>query len=209
VVNGQPYPLDAPLQDRDQIEVRLPRTVGEALHQAGLLAAPGRIEETRYIRVTLNGQRVTIPQTQVRLSLNGKPASTADRVRSGDEVTYAVESLPLPTIKELSPPEDWGHLAIRVTFNGQPVTIPTTRLAITMDGKTVSEDTVVQDGAVISISLTQGPPPVFNDVFRYVEADLQPPAREGQMRLRTTVNGEPASFQTPLQDGDALELYWE
>lgn len=208
LVNGQPHPLDAPLADRDQIEVRLPRTVAEVLQQAEVLPASGQIEEPRYIRVTLNGKSLNIPQTQVRLTLNGKPASALDRVRSGDELIYAVETLPLPTIKELSPAEDWGHLAIRVTFNGQPVSIQTTRLSITLNGKPVNEDTVVQDGANIHISLTQGPPPVFNDVFRYVDADLQPPTG-GQIRLCTTVNGEPASFQTPIRDGDILELYWE
>ncbi|UFJ39325.1 cell division protein FtsA [Brevibacillus humidisoli] len=209
LVNGQPYPLDAPLSDRDQIEVRLPRTVGEALQQTGLVPAPGSIEETRYIQVTLNGQNCRIPQTQVKLTLNGKPATAADRIRTGDDLYYAVESLPLPTIQELSPSEDWSHLAIHVTFNGRPVSIRTTQLSITMDGKPVSEETVVHDGAVIAINISPSPPPVFNDIFRYVDVELTPNSKEGQLRLMTTVNSEPASFQTPIKDGDVLELYWE
>ncbi|MBO8165185.1 MAG: cell division protein FtsA [Brevibacillus sp.] len=206
-VNGQSYPLDAPLADRDQIEVRLPRTVGEVLKEAGLIATPDAVEETRYARVTLNGQPYNIPQTRVQLTLNGSPAKVNSRVRSGDDLCYTVETLPLPTIKELAPPEAWGHLSIHVTFNGQPVSIRTTQLSITMDGKPVGEEAVVYDGAVISIGVTAGPPPVFNDIFRYVDVEMKPQPGEG-LRLVTTINGEPASFQTPIKDGDVLELYW-
>ncbi|NGQ97251.1 cell division protein FtsA [Brevibacillus sp. SYP-B805] len=208
LVNGQACPLSTPLQDRDIVEIRMPRTVEEVLRETGHTAELD--SSASQVRFTLNGRDYALPRCDIQLSVNGSPASFTERVRSGDHLAFAVKALPLPTVREIIPPEEWVQEEIKVHFNGIPVTLPTAQVAITMDGKAVSADEVIHDGAVITVKVTPGEKaPLFSDVFRYVDVSLEKPRGEGVSRLTTLINGEPASFQTELKNGDKLELFWE
>ncbi len=209
--NGESCPLDSALNDRDEVEIRMPRTIQEVLQHTGILQADHaeESEEQGRIRFTLNGQEYALPRHQTTLLLNGRPAALTDRITIGDELTYLVESLPLPAIKDVVPPEEWVQEEMKVTFNGKPVKIPMADVTITVNGAAVSADEPIEDGSFITVKAAPGKNPIFNDVFRYVEVSLEKPAAGGVTRLTTLVNGEPASFQTELQNGDRLELFWE
>ncbi|MFM1654374.1 cell division FtsA domain-containing protein [Brevibacillus sp. B_LB10_24] len=206
-VGGQQVSLDTPLNDRDQVEIRLPRTIREVSREIGLALPAGRAEHE--IRFSMNGQTHTIRDQQSQLLLNGRPVSPDDRIKSGDELTYRSEPMSIPSIRELISVEDWVQEEIRVRFNGQPVRIHTSRLTVMMDGETVSLEEKVRHGAVILVKVTPGPAPVFSDVFRYVDVSLEAKEGEGRTKLCTLINGSPASFQSPIVSGDELELYWE
>jgi cell division protein FtsA len=209
LVNGVAQPLDTPLADRDEVELRLPQTVEEVLREAGLSPYPEQEGGSTHLRFTLNGHEYTLPHRSVTLRLNGKPASFADRVRQGDDLEYVVEPVPIPTIQDVIPPEEWVQETITVLFNGQPVVLPTAQVTITMDGAPAKATDQVRDGAVIHVKASPPIQPLFSDVFRYVDVPLEKPAGEGLSKLTTLVNGEPASFQTTIKHGDRLELYWE
>ncbi|MCG6197714.1 cell division protein FtsA, partial [Anoxybacillus sp. LAT_38] len=82
LVNGVRQPLDAPLADRSEVEIRLPRTVEEVLREAGLLP-DGDEEATPPLRFSVNGRSYTLPARILRVEVNGKPAALDDRVRPG------------------------------------------------------------------------------------------------------------------------------
>jgi len=208
LVNGEVMPLDTPLSDRTEVEIRLPRTVGEVLRQAEGGAALAETSEPP-ICFSVNGQTCTIPRTLFTLQVNGKPAALTDRIKDGDVVQFAVEPFPLPAIQDVIPSEEWVQEEMTVTFNGQNVVLSTAQVSITVDGVPAQANDPVRDGAVISVKAAPGPAPVFSDIFRYVSIPLEKPAGEGVSRLVTLVNGEPASFQTEIRSGDRLELYWE
>lgn len=208
-VNGELRPLETPLADRDELELRLPHTVEEALRLAGYADELDADPAETHFRFTLNQREYVFPRRTITLLLNGAPASFTERIRPGDSLQVTVEWLPLPTIREIIPPEDWVQEEVKVTFNGQPVTIRTAHVSITMDGEQVSADQQVRDGAVITVKAAPGELPLFSDVFRYVDVTLEQPKGDGLTRLTTLVNGEPASFQTEIKSGDRLELYWE
>lgn len=207
--NGEPCPLDTPLHDRDEVEIRLPRTVLEVLQHTGAIPDNGQEAAEKRISFTLNGQDYSLPQQATRLLLNGQPTSFGERIRPNDELTYIVESQPIPAVRDVVPPEEWVQEEIKVTFNGKPVRLPMAHIMISMDGEIVSPDEPIRDGAIITVKAIAGKNPLFSDVFRYVEVSLEQPTGGGLTRLTTLVNGEPASFQTELQAGDRLELYWE
>jgi cell division protein FtsA len=209
LINGEPQSLDTPLRDRDQVEIRLPRTVEEVLREAGLINQLDADPDTSHFRITVNGREYVYPRRDIRIERNGKAAALGDPVRSGDSLLFQVETLPLPAIREVIPPEEWVQEEIKVLFNGKPVTIETAQVSITMDGVPVAADQQVRDGAVVTVKATPGAVPLFSDVFRYVEVSLEQPKGEGISRLTMLVNGEPASFQTEIKSGDKLELYWE
>ncbi|WP_019122054.1 cell division FtsA domain-containing protein [Brevibacillus massiliensis] len=207
-VGGQQVPLDTPLNDRDQVEIRLPRTIREVSREIGLALPTGQTAKHE-IQFSINGQSHTISDHLSQLLLDGRPVSPDDRIKSGDSLVYRDEPLPIPSIRDLISPEDWAQEEIRVRFNGQPVAIKTSLLTVMMDGETVSLDEKVRHGAIILVKVTPGPAPVFSDVFRYVNVSLEAKEGEGRTKLCTLINGSPASFQSPIVSGDELELYWE
>lgn len=206
-VNGEPQPLDAWLADRSDVEVRLPRTVEEALLAAG--EDGQEAAQTPPIQFSVNGQSYSLPTSQTILEINGKPASRTDFLRQGDELVYRVETIPVPAIRDVIPLEEWVQETISVQFNGQPVVLPVAEVSITMDGQPAQPDQLITDGAVITVKSAPASTPVFSDVFRYVEVSLEKPDRESISGFVMLVNGEAASFQTELKNGDKLELYWE
>ncbi|UFJ61426.1 cell division protein FtsA [Brevibacillus sedimenti] len=208
LVNGVRQPLDAPLADRSELEIRLPGTVEEVLREAGLLP-DGDEAAPPPLRFSVNGRSYTLPTRNLRVEVNGKPAALDDRVRQGDELAFRVEELTIPAIRDVIPLEEWGQETITVHFNGQPVVLPVGGVSVTVDGRPAQADDPVRDGAVITVKAAEPVAPLFSDVFRYVDVPLEKPTGEGNFRLVTLVNGEPASYHTVLKNGDKLELYWE
>lgn len=210
LIDGTVHPLDTPLTDRMNVEIRLPETIYEALEAAGGGFHQEHAPAADVFCYTLNGQARSHPRRAVEVAVNGKPASLHDFLRTGDCLAYEVKELPPPAIADVLTPAEWVVHAVKVTFNGQPVTIESGQLEIYMNGQKVAEDQLIDEGADISVKAPSAPePPVFNDVFRYVEVSLDKPEGLRIARLATLVNGEPANFQTPLKTGDQLEMYWE
>ncbi|WP_255298497.1 cell division protein FtsA [Brevibacillus dissolubilis] len=206
-VGGVAQPFDTLLQDRSDVEIRLPRTISEVMWQAGLLDdVPSAADKYRF---TLNNREYSFPRHELHLTLNGKNATLQDRVKTGDIIEHTQKPLSFPMIKEVIPPEEWVQEEIKVFFNDQPIAVKTGQVSITMDGQTAGEDQIIHDDAVILVKSAQGPAPVFSDVFRYVDVSLDKPAQEGLTKLVMRLNGEVASFQTPIHTGDKLELFWE
>lgn len=208
LVNGEPQPLDAALVDRCEVEIRLPRTIEEVLRSAEM-SVGGEEEATPYLQFSVNGHSYSIPSRSEVILLNGKTATLSDYVRQGDELVYRREEITSPTIRDVIPLDEWVQETITVLFNGEKVVLPVAQVAITMDGRAVSPEDTVVDGAVITVKSSPSAPPVFSDVFRFVEVSLEQPDRESISGFVMLVNGELATFQTELKSGDKLELFWE
>ncbi|GAA4717225.1 cell division protein FtsA [Brevibacillus fulvus] len=203
-INGVEQSTETPLADRDQVEIRMPQTIAEALRQTGFHPL-----EAETLKFRLNGQEFEWPRHEIHLLQNGRPASLQQPIQPGDEIVYEQHPLPLPAIKQVIPPEEWIQEEVHVMFNEQRVAVKTGQLDITMNGNPVTADATLTDGAIITVKALPGKPPVFSDVFRFVEVSLVQPEGSGVMRLITRVNGEDATFQTEIKSGDKLELYWE
>ncbi|GIO08998.1 ATPase [Brevibacillus reuszeri] len=208
LVNGEPQPLDAALVDRCEVEIRLPRTIEEVLRSAEM-SVGGEEEATPYLQFSVNGHSYSIPSRSEVILLNGKTATLSDYVRQGDELVYRREEITSPTIRDVVPLDEWVQETITVLFNGEKVVLPVAQVAITMDSRAASPEDTVVDGAVITVKSSPSAPPVFSDVFRFVEVSLEKPDRESISGFVMLVNGELATFQTELKSGDKLELFWE
>ncbi|MDF2681113.1 MAG: ATPase [Brevibacillus sp.] len=206
-INGEPQTLDTEVPDRSEVEIRLPRTVGEALQISGLLAEPA--QEKNLYHFSVNGHSYSIPAQTVTMEVNGKPVTSTDYIRQGDELIYRVENVALPAIRDVIPLEEWVQETITVHFNGERVVLPVAQVTITMDGRTAQAEDVISDGAVITVKSSPASTPVFSDVFRFVDVSLEKPDRESITGFVMLVNGELSSFQTELKSGDKLELYWD
>lgn len=207
IMNGEPQPLDTWVTDRSNLEFRLARTVAEALLEAGI--EMDSQEQLPPLQFSVNGHSYSVPSRQEVLTLNGKPCSRHDYVRQDDVLVYQLEEVPIPLIRDVIPLEEWVQESISVHFNGEPVTLPIAQVSIMKDGFEAQPEDIVTDGAVISVKSTPASPPVFSDVFRYVDVSFEKPDRESISGFVMLVNGEPATFQTELKSGDKLELFWD
>ncbi|WP_312117277.1 cell division protein FtsA [Brevibacillus reuszeri] len=208
LVNGESQPLHAALSDRSEVEIRLPRTIEEVLHTAQL-SETGDGEDAPYLQFSVNGHSYSIPSRSEVILLNGKIATLSDYVRQGDDLVYRVDEITSPTIRDVIPLDEWVQETVTVLFNGEKVVLPVAQVAITMDGRAATPEEAVVDGAVIHVKSSPSAPPVFSDVFRFVDVSLEKPDRESISGFVMLVNGELATFQTELKSGDKLELYWE
>jgi cell division protein FtsA len=201
--NGFPCEMTEKVDDRDQIEIHLPRTLEEVIantNQQAMLV-------TTYLNYRLNHQPHSITVNGVQLFLNGKEAFLSSRITQGDRVMIQPSPFPHPTIDCLIPEDQRVAISITVSFNGEKVSLPVVQTEISVNGKPAEKDQIIQDGDELAVKTKTLPPPIYSDVFRFTNVDLANP--NGSMNMKTMVNGEPAQFNTELKDGDQVELIWE
>lgn len=201
--NGFPCEMTEKVDDRDQIEIHLPRTLEEVIantNQQAMLA-------TTYLNYRLNHQPHSITVNGVQLFLNGKEAFLSSRITQGDRVMIQPSPFPHPTIDSLIPEDQRVAISITVSFNGEKISLPVVQTEISVNGKPAEKDQIIQDGDELAVKTKTLPPPIYSDVFRFTNVDLANP--NVSINMKTMVNGEPAQFNTELKDGDQVELIWE
>jgi cell division protein FtsA len=201
--NGFPCEMAEKVDDRDQIEVHVPRTLEEVIantNQQAMLA-------TTHLNYRLNHQPYSFTVDGVQLFLNGNEAFLSSRITQGDRVVIQPSPLHLSTIDSLIPEDQRVAISITVTFNGEKISLPVVQTEISVNGKPAEKDQIIQDGDELVVKTKTLPPPIYSDVFRFTNIDLT--NLNGSMNMKTMVNGEPAQFNTELKDGDQVELIWE
>src|SRR5690606_34848146 len=113
--NGRPAEPDEQVQDRDEIEIRFPRTAAE------LLEAFGRRLPSREVRCLVNGRPVTC-RTGAVLLRNGEPAQPGEPVRDGDRWDWE-PGRPATVADVLAAAGLPAEKTLHVILNGEPVTI--------------------------------------------------------------------------------------
>lgn len=137
----------------------------------------------------------------------GAELSLHDRIRKGErltvhrhpELTAQVRDV-LPFLLETLP-------GVRIELNGTPLALPARELEILMDGVRVTAETPLHPGAKLTVR------PPDQQVYRMADliGKLSPAAPDEMKgkRLRLERNGASASFDTPVSDGDRVEIRWE
>ncbi|MBN6188222.1 cell division protein FtsA [Aneurinibacillus sp. BA2021] len=204
LVNGQEADWNAALQDRDEMDIRLPSTLREVLMAADLYT---QNMEMQRLSFTVNGKPAYHDYSLYVFTINGQQAHLNEKIRRHDTITYSQEAVQLPTIGDVLPFEDRTEIHTTVTFNGQSLSIPTSEMDVRLDGETAQLSDPIRPHGAITTEVRFKREPVFSDVFRYVTDTLQ--TAEPGKNLVITINETPASFQDPIHTGDVLEFRWE
>ena len=191
--NGKPADLDEQVQDRDEIEIRYPRTAAE------LLEAFGRRLPSRDVRCLVNGRPVMC-RTGGGLLRNGEPAQPDDPVRDGDRWDW--EPARTVTVADaLAAAGLSAERTLHVILNGEPVTVKAPA-EILRNGAPAALDDPVSDGDWLEVA-TAGSVPLYQ---------LLPYAGIGQdailqgRRLLLLVGGLPAGYTAPVRSGDTITI---
>jgi sulfur carrier protein ThiS len=158
---------------------------------------------TRSIAVTVNGEPRVITQRNYSLVINGAEASIDALVNEADGIEFDPSVSFQERVRDLiaSPPRP----RIKVKVNGLWQEIDGSAAAVHMNGREVSPDEFLIDGAEIKVA----------DTGRHVsvvELLAQLPfdnARLTASHFELKVNGAPAPYHAVLNEGDEIEVHFD
>ncbi len=202
-VNGAYCSADRPLADNDVVVVRPVRTIDDVMIHLGVEDA-GQIEVLRY---SLDGVTQVRRRPKYEIRLNGALAGPETPLRSGDRLDVApVAPLTLAEVAVAAEVAPAATGVTRVRVNGELMELPGYRVQLLRNGRPANLTDPLNENDAIGI-LQSGEAPIFAHVLARASIATTPPP--GKSNLRMLLNGQPAEFTMPLNDGDIVDLIWE
>jgi cell division protein FtsA len=193
---GREISLNEPVIDRAEISVKKTETVKEALLKCGFAA---KDTNERDIIITIGGEPVVLKQKSYQLKVNGMDVSMEYKIRNMDKVEF--KNIPayyrIRDVLKYS-----AKKKIEVFINGKPYGIESEDFEIYMNGKKVSEDEFLINGANIETKV-KDEKILLSSIFRYYPIDRD--QMKGKM-LELRVNGEKAGYTTLINNGAQIEI---
>ncbi|WP_188206452.1 cell division protein FtsA [Alkalibacillus aidingensis] len=200
-VNDQPTHLDHQLLDGDHISWSNVVTVRSFLENNGFQHV---IEQMKPFEITYNNQPLTIFQQQVDLTLNDQKTTLDQTLEDGDQLSYQL--FRYITLDQLAERLDLVlYTNLTIFFNNQPVDITKWSYDIKRNGQSLNPDDIIYPNDDIKIKPKDSEPFIFQDIFRFVEFDLD--EVKGK-RFKLYRNDEEVGFSAPIQEGDQLKIAW-
>jgi ribosome-associated protein YbcJ (S4-like RNA binding protein) len=196
LVNGREVTAEEPLVDRADIVIKKAATAKEVTARAGYAVASG---DERNILITLNGEPVILKQRNYQLKVNGQEVSADFNVKNMDKIEY--KDVPAYyRIKDiLNRPV---KACIKIRINGKEYEIETGRSDVMMNGKKVSEEEFIINGANIELKISEDRP-ILSSIFKVYPIDAQ--RMKGKM-LEIKMNGVKAGYTTLLENNADIEI---
>lgn len=194
IVNDEPADEKRVLSDGDSVERRETFSVGEALRTAGY---PPMGKKIKY---KLNGaetQFTCIPE----ILLNDQPATLSMSVHDGDRIEYILPDDPkLGEVLGLKERDT----SLIVYFNGAEKKIPSATVMLEMNGRPANANTLVVEGCSVKYEISERRATDVSAVLAAV--GFEPPAAGSGLIVTITVNNKPATFSTPIMNGDQVDV---
>lgn len=189
------------IQDRDVIECKLPTTIEELLISLNLFELA---KELTPFRVIINGKEATFPALSGKIYRNGIEIKPSQSFEHGD--VLGIKKKEKLTVSELAQHKQiiLSHF-IPISFNDKKIHIHKPVSIVRRNGLPLMEEDFIFDGEHIEVEHGRIEPFVFQDLFGHVEINI-PAHSDGNFVL--LINGERASFQSPIVAGDDLKIVW-
>ncbi|MCR2821833.1 cell division protein FtsA [Lederbergia panacisoli] len=214
VINGKSYNITAMvrknekkaslndmIKDRDIIAVQIPETISELLSTLNMNESLNILHP---FKLYINGKETVIPNFAGEIRLNGRNTTENEPLPSIIDLSIARKLT--PTISNLA--SSMGHLlkrSITVFFNHERITISKTTGEYKCNGELLKQEDELFSGDHIEWNETSETTFIFQDIFNYVEVN-KPENASGNFSL--LLNHEEATFYSPIQNGDHLEIKW-
>lgn len=193
-VNGQTTSEETILHDRDDVTCHLPKTIGEVLDFAGLIAQPNH-----YVYTINNVERTFSLWPEFKL--NNTTVTTTSPVRPNDKIDIITP--PPPSLRSILGLSATDSDYITVYFDGAPCQVPTRRVTLQVNGKHTQSDATVPPGSIIEYTCSESPPTV-SDVL--LAANFNPCALTGISSIDIKLNGIITECMSPVKNGDKVEI---
>lgn len=195
LVNGEVSLPTRILQDGDEVDTKTRRTIGEILRLSGYPPAGKKIH------YTLNGKKAHY-LCKPDILCNGERIETNELPHADDVIEYVAND----TIKLAEIVKDESKTsAIKILYNGKEYSVPTTTtVLLSVNGRVAAENTIIEDGANIIYDRDEKKSVMVSDALLAV--NFKPPNAKSRMSFSIKVNGLPADFADPVNNGDKLEV---
>lgn len=190
-VNGQSIMGDRHLHDGDSLTID--RAVRALMIQAGLSETPNAV-----LRYWFDGEPREYLLRQIKVTIDGEPASVDHEIRGGEVVEVSQQLFPHPTIGDILPS---GADTITLRLNDRPLRVPNPALEILMGGEPVALDTPVPEGAQLRREF--GKRMTVADLIPMIQDELD--GDEGD-ELLITVDGKFADMSTAITASSLIEV---
>ncbi|MGG0717368.1 cell division protein FtsA [Robertmurraya massiliosenegalensis] len=199
--NGYVVSPEVVIEDRDNIECKMPETIEEAFIT---LQVEHYFEQLKPFRITLNQKETIIPSFSGKLFKNGLEARLGNSIEHLDKII--VERKKAVTIKELADKKQLMlSQSIPVYFNGKEIQMTKMVTEFKRNGQILKEKDVIEDGDDITTNQKQLQPFIFQDLFNFVEIEMPSQANGSFQLLKNNVE---TTFFEHIEPGDSLEIVW-
>jgi len=201
ICNGVSATAEKWVDDRDEIHVRIPKTIAELLVS---IKRKDLLLETESFQLTINDKLVKIPGLNGKVTLNGREAGRNSNIGQHDSIV--IDKRGELTVEELADLQQKKlFVQIPVFFNGKEIILTKTAMEVIKDGRKLTAEDVLQSGDQITLTEKETGPFIFQDLFGQVEIKM-PTNANGQYVLLK--NNNPATFYEPIAPGDDLKIVW-
>jgi len=195
-LSGKEISMTENLADRAEITVKKAETIKDVLLKYGFSIQDAN---ERDIIITMGGEPIVLKQKSYQLKVNAMDAELAYRIKNMDKIEF--RNVPAYyRIKDVL--KYSAKKKIEVTINGKQYGIESENFEIYMNGKKVSEDEFLINGANIETK-AKDEQILLSNIFKYYPIDLE--KMKGKM-LELRVNGEKAGYTTLIHNGAQIEV---
>ncbi|WP_192868232.1 cell division protein FtsA [Calderihabitans maritimus] len=200
-VNGEPATLDTEISAGDNITVKPAEDGKDA---AGTIADVVPALSSK--KIVFNGKEVELKPL---ITMNGAPVSYRTPLVDKATINYRSFDTVEEVLNWLKHPLKAGE---RILVNGREADLYHSVedgdvLEIRSPEEEGETTRVVVNGKELAIRHSRNRAPILTDVFRQLDFEPHPP--EGKKKFVLIINGKPATFTTPLKEGDQIEITWQ
>jgi hypothetical protein len=146
-----------------------------------------------------------LPQRNYTLTLNAKTVDLDAPVSQGDVICFSSEQPSFYRISDVvEVPE--GVERININVNGKDIDISMRKAQVFMNGREVSTDEFLVDGADITVYYSKQHQVLLSEIFNYIDVDA---SKALGKRMRFFVDDAPAGFTTRIPDGAQVKIVFE
>lgn len=193
LINNESANLETILKSGDEVKIRTPRTIGEALRMAGFPP------NGRRIKYTLNGRQSHFNCSPTIL-MNDSPVQITLPVHQGDSIEYIANDM--PKISDVIRVNSLEKNVV-IHFEGQDYEIPSSTSELKLNGRNASKNSIIDDEATIEYkSMTR----IVTVSDALLAVDFKAPDPRSRMTFKILVNDKQADFADPINNGDTLKV---
>ncbi|TFB25071.1 cell division protein FtsA [Filobacillus milosensis] len=200
-VNQKNVSIDVELHDGDRIYWDSSNTLEDVLLQCGFEHYTNKFKP---FHITFNNHEQTIKKQMITVCRNNQQLKLSDTINDGDHLSIEVSDyLPIKDLcntLEIKKKQD-----IKVFYNNRPLTLTKELNNLYINGEKAQDQSYVYPGDQIISEEKREEPFIFQDIFRFIEIDLN--EMEGH-HFKLIRNGEEVGFIEEIYDGDQLQINW-
>lgn len=196
LVNGKNASLSQSIHDSDEI-------IYQQLLSVNDLLSGTEVHLYQPFEVYMNEQKITVDDYTPKIFVDEHEVDCNYQLKHGDCIHTVCPQL--PTVDELLQTIGKKHHTVTaVTFNGDPVKIIHTNYLVFVNGQQVPLSTPIRSHDRLELTQLSQQPPVFSDVFKFIDYTLPSSASAYQLLC----NGQPIGFNDTITEGDDLAIIY-